>query len=254
MLLFRKLYFKLIDLSWQLLTISMVALISLSTIALPLIEPETFKTHIDSLYFTMTTVPTIGYGDLSPHTTEGRIFTMIFLQVIGVGLFTTVIAKAIDGFLAYKRKKESGEIMYEGKNHFVIIDWSHKSENAIKNLLEKDAKSEIVVIDTIEKLPLTDARVHYVKGSASSTEILNKANVKEARSVVIFSDDRIGNQMLTDAKSLMIATAVERIAPNVHTTVEIEREEHIDNFRHINIDEFIVSNDTIAKKVLKSIL
>lgn len=250
----KKLYLKLVGVSWLSLAITTGSLLSVSTVALPIIEPETFETHIDSLYFTTTTLTTIGYGDLSPHTTEGRIFTIGFLQLFGVGLFTASIAKTIDGFLVYKRKRESGEIMYEGKNHIVIIDWSHKAENAIREILSRDKNTEIVVIDNLDKLPEEHQRIHYIRGNATSGDVLEKANIKDARAVAIFSDDRIGNQMLTDAKSLMIALAVERIAPNVHTTVEIEREEHIDNFRHINIDEFIVSNETIAKMVVKSII
>lgn len=40
---------------------------------------------LDSLYFSVTTLTTVGYGDLSPHTDLGKIFTMMYLFV-GIGV------------------------------------------------------------------------------------------------------------------------------------------------------------------------
>ncbi len=250
MIILRNLYFKLTHMSWILLTASTIFLIVFSTIMLRLIEPDTFTTYMDSLWFTMTTMLTVGYGDMSPTTIEGRIFTILFLYVVGIGLFATFIGKVMESFTVYRRRKEGGELMYEGKNHIVIIDWSHKAQNAVKEILDKNKKAEIVVIDMLEKLPYVNGNIHYIRGEASNVEVLKKANIQNAKSILIFSDDRIQNQTLTDGKSLMIACAVERIASHVHTVVEIEREEHVENFSHINIDKFILSNGTIAKMVV----
>ena len=60
--------------------------------------------------------------------------------------------------------------------------------------------------------------------------------------------------MLTDGKSLLIACAVERTAPNVKTIVEVEREENIENFSHVKIDKFLLTDGTIAKLAVDSVL
>ena len=140
MIILRNLYFKLTHMSWILLTASTIFLIVFSTIMLRLIEPDTFTTYMDSLWFTMTTMLTVGYGDMSPTTIEGRIFTILFLYVVGIGLFATFIGKVMESFTVYRRRKEGGELMYEGKNHIVIIDWSHKAQNAVKEILDKNKK------------------------------------------------------------------------------------------------------------------
>ncbi|TWT13468.1 ion channel [Planomicrobium sp. CPCC 101079] len=254
MIILKKLYFQATNLSWLILTACTVALIIFSTLLLPLIEPGTFTGYMDALWFTMTTMLTVGYGDLFPSTTGGRIFTVLFLYVIGIGLFASFIGKAVDSLTLYRRQKERGDLMFEGKNHIVIIDWSHKAENAMKEILERDEKVQIVVIDTIEKAKQINERIHFIRGRATDADVLRKANAQHAKAVLIFSDDKIEDQMLADGKSLMIACAVERISPGVHTTVEIEREEHILNFSHIKVDNFILSNATIAKLAVDSIL
>ncbi len=50
---------------------------------------------LDSLYFSVVTITTVGYGDLSPHTPIGKIFTMLYLFV-GIGIlfsFVSLVAR-----------------------------------------------------------------------------------------------------------------------------------------------------------------
>ena len=42
---------------------------------------------LDSLYFSVITLTTVGYGDFSPQTTPGKIFTMIYV-LVGLGLIS----------------------------------------------------------------------------------------------------------------------------------------------------------------------
>jgi voltage-gated potassium channel len=233
------------------LTVSTFALITTSTVALTIIEPQTFVNYLDALWFTMTTMLTVGYGDISPVTAEGKIFTMVFLYFIGVGLFATFVGKMLESLSTYNKKKESGGIMFTGKGHYIIIDWSHKAENAVKEILSRDKNASIVVIDEMESLKVEN--IHYIKGRASNPNILNKANVKDAIAVIIFADEKIDNQLLRDGKSLMIASAIEKVSPTTHTTVEIELEEHLYSFEHINIDKFVLANQTIARIIVDSL-
>ncbi len=248
---FKWLRVKVIELSnWVLFVMSLVMVV-MSTLVMVLIEPETFTTLFDSLWWVMTTVTTVGYGDISPVSVGGRVYAMI-LYIVGIGLIGVVIGKVVDGFGAFRRRKEEGLLTYKGKNHIVIIGWSQKAKFAIQEILHTDKFREIVIIDQLKKSPYLHEHVHYVKGDAADQDTLMQANLPEAAGVLLFADDTIQDPLLTDGKTLLIVTTIERISPEIHSTVEILNEEHIKNFRHVEVDEFILSNETISRLAVRS--
>lgn len=47
--------------------------------------------YLDALYFTVITLTTVGYGDFSPHTSLGKIFSMLYI-FLGLGILGALIA------------------------------------------------------------------------------------------------------------------------------------------------------------------
>ncbi|MGO4889211.1 NAD-binding protein [Anaerobacillus sp. MEB173] len=145
---------------------------------------------------------------------------------------------------------------YTKENHIIIIGWGKKTESAVQEILESNLSAEIVIIDNLEKSPidLGQNRVHFIQGDPTEEETFEKANISEAKSVIVFSDDKIQDPALRDAKTLSVSITAERLAPNVHTTVEVMIEKHIANFSHVKVDEFILSQETISRLAVRSAL
>ncbi len=77
-------------------------LIVFGTVGFMVIEGRSF---VDSFYFVIVTMATVGYGDVHPVTTAGKICTVLII-IIGVGTFLGVIANITEIMLA-KRDSES---------------------------------------------------------------------------------------------------------------------------------------------------
>ncbi|QYJ67774.1 potassium channel family protein [Flavobacterium litorale] len=46
--------------------------------------------YVDSLYFSVVTLTTIGFGDFAPQTDEGKLFTVLYI-IMGIGVILTFI-------------------------------------------------------------------------------------------------------------------------------------------------------------------
>jgi voltage-gated potassium channel Kch len=82
----------------QLLAITAIIL-AIGTISYHYIDGWTW---IDALYFSIITLTTIGYGDFSPQTTAGKLFTIGYI-VAGVGMILGFINAV---FHHYKSQRE----------------------------------------------------------------------------------------------------------------------------------------------------
>lgn len=58
---------------------------------------------VDSFYFSVVTISTVGFGDFSPETSAGKIFT-IFYILVGLGVFVTAASTIADSILSQERE------------------------------------------------------------------------------------------------------------------------------------------------------
>ncbi|MDU0204449.1 MULTISPECIES: potassium channel family protein [Paenibacillus] len=254
---FSKIFLKLLRMNNKFIYSLAFLFILLSAISAYMLEKETFGSVFNGLWWVMTTVTTTGYGDYAPKTVAGKCLG-IFLYIFGIGLISVTISKVVDSLFIYRQRKEAGKLRYQGEQHFVIIDWSKHAELAIQEILNTDTSTEVVLIDTLEKTPIVHNRVHYIRGNPTHMETLEMANMEKARSVFIFANEITEDQAMlrdpsfVDGKTLLVATTIERNYRNVHSIVEIKNSENMQNFQHVNVNEFILGSETISQLAVRS--
>ncbi|GKU76281.1 potassium channel family protein [Paenibacillus sp. L3-i20] len=245
---------KLLQLSKVTITISIILFVMISATIAYVLEPTTFNTWFNAFYWVLTTMATVGYGDYFAKTVEGKVLT-IFLYIFGIGMLSLVIGKIIDSIAIFQRRRGEGTLSFQGENHIIIINWSKKAQIAVEEILSHKSKTSIVIIDESGRHPMEHQKeVHFISGDPSEDEVLSKAMIEKARAAIIFGDVRIDEASLVDGKSLLITSSIERIAPHVHTTVEIIQEKHIRNFHHVKVNEFVLSHDAISRLAVRSVM
>ena len=83
----------------QLLGITLIIL-ALGTISYHYLEGWSW---IDALYFSIITLTTIGYGDFSPQTTAGKLFTIAYV-ILGIGIILGFINTVFQHYKSQSRK------------------------------------------------------------------------------------------------------------------------------------------------------
>jgi len=92
------------------------------------------KEFFDAVYFTIITATTVGYGDVTPVTTVGKVFAMV-LGVMGIFLFSLFSATVSTGFFHYVSMLKSGMLSFrEMKNHIVVCGWNETGEVILEEL------------------------------------------------------------------------------------------------------------------------
>jgi voltage-gated potassium channel len=226
------------------------------------LEPETFKTYLTAIYWVLTTLATVGFGDYTPKTQLGQAFT-IMLYVTGIGLISVFIGKVIKSVYLLDKLKVGGKMKYTGKNHIILIGWSDKSQLAIQEILKSDKSIDIVIIDDLEKAPMVEKQLYYIRGDATDEDTLYQANLPEAKGVIIFADqitqDNFATKdpLLVDGKTLLIAAAItsieEKMNAPIHVTAEVVYQKHIRLFQRVKVDEFIPTQEMISHAAVRSL-
>lgn len=77
-------------------------------------EPETFESYITSIYWVLTTLATVGFGDYAPVTNLGKVYTIV-LYITGIGLVSVFIGKVFNSVYFIDKLKVGGKMKYTGK-------------------------------------------------------------------------------------------------------------------------------------------
>ncbi|MBY0547145.1 MAG: potassium channel protein [Candidatus Obscuribacterales bacterium] len=155
---------------------------------------------LDALYMTITTLATVGFGEVHPLSTPGRIFTM-FLIVGGVGVllyilsdFAQVLANTdIRKFFGRRRMKER---IRKLKSHQIVCGFGRTGQEVADQFQQTNVP--FVVIE--ESLDLTQRALEkgmlVISGDATNDEVLQEANVEQAEGIVCTLPDDAANTFI----------------------------------------------------------
>jgi len=143
---------------------------------------------IDALYMTIITTTTVGFSEVHPSGDMEKLFT-IFLIITSISIFAYVVS-VISEYIANGRffeqinKRNMHKKIQKLKNHTIVCGFGRNGKQAVERLLSYDKKCIIIesqsdVIDEIEVLGYL-----YVKGDATDDNMLEKANIANAESLI----------------------------------------------------------------------
>lgn len=156
---------------------------------------------LDSVYMVIITLFTVGFQEVQPLSSEGKIFT-IFLILTGVGASIYVAGQIIEiivegQILGIRRRKKMENTIRNLKDHFIICGFGRVGHQVGKEF--DNANIKYVVIDNNhEHTELNEYQnILHIIGDATSDEKLLEAGIKNARGLIASSDSDVANVYIT---------------------------------------------------------
>ncbi|MBU0468033.1 MAG: NAD-binding protein [Candidatus Omnitrophica bacterium] len=219
----------------------LVAVMILGTVGFYYVE-DNISSVLDAFYFTLVTVSTVGYGDIAPVTTAGKILAIILI-VAGVGsvfvvvptFFELIVKKEIEEVL--KLPTEKSKIT----DHIIVCGWGKVGKTLIDELEIRGEKFIVIENNPLRIKHLVDRELLVIEGDACSETILDKANIDKARLLYATLDD---------ASNVFIVLTAKILNPKIKIVSKVDYLNNEAKLMKAGADEIINCHQIGAKKML----
>lgn len=155
----------------------------------------------EAIWLTITTVTTVGYGDLSAKTMPGQMATVVFLYVAGISLLAQLVGEYVDYRIDRRDRMLRGRWRWEKmKDHLLIINIpNNNSDTYLQRLVEQiritpgltDTAIQLLTPNYPEGVPieLREMGVVHRSDQVNNVKSLRAANAHLAKYIILLADD-----------------------------------------------------------------
>ncbi len=174
----------------------LLASITIGTIGFILIEEYSF---IEAFYMTIITISTVGFTEVEPLSDTGRLFTSLLI-VTNIGIFAYALYAFTNYFIEGEIFKKMHIRLIENriqqlKDHIIICGYGRYGQEISEHFAMHKFPYVVIDIasDTIEEIQGNDEAILYIEGDATNDDVLLKAGIKNAKTLVTALPDDTDN-------------------------------------------------------------
>ncbi len=205
--------------------------------------------YFDALWMTVTTVLTIGFGDVIPTTEAGKIFAM-FLVPVCIIMFTYLMGQIIGiivefNISPYKRSRRMEKKIKRLNRHIIVCGVGSMTPTIIEKMVQE--KQDFVLVDSDEpKLEPYMDKFKVVAGDPCEEEVLTRAGIDKAGGLITTKND---------AENVLIILTAREMNSALNITSSAEKAESESKLRKAGADRVInperIGGTRMALSVLK---
>lgn len=205
---------------------------------------------IDAFYMAVSTIATVGFGDIKPLSPAGRLFTIGFI-VGGVGtafyLLTTVAELVIEGRLReFLGKTAMLRKIHQLEGHVIICGFGRFGRVVAEELLRNSVAVVVIDSDVAKEAELTRLGMLYVIGSALEDDVLERAAIRSARAIVVAT--------ASDADNVYITLSAREKNPSIQIHARGESEPGLRRLQLAGADQVISAYQRGGMRIAASIV
>lgn len=193
-----------------------------------------------ALYFSIETMSTVGYGDITPRTADARFF-VISVIVLGISVFAASLTAVLVPVLNRQMTKllRPGDARMDRSDHYVIVGDTPLAHNTYKALTTRHQNVTMIFPRGLgdSKVPGMDV----VVGDPSNLDILREAGADRAKAVLSLRDD--------DSENVFVVLAMRELAESVKTVIAVHNARNLASVKRVHPD-LIISPQILGGELL----
>ena len=196
---------------------------------------------IAALYFSIVSMSTVGFGDITPKTGAARLFTVSII-ILGITVFATSISAVIGPIIGGNlRRLVTGKFSKSmRKNHIIIAGVTPLAQSVYKTLRERGIKATVIVPPDGPHTYPEDADL--IVGDATDSTTLVQAGAAHALYILALRGD--------DAENAFIVLAAKEICgPKTRTVALVNTTMHLNKIRQVAPD-IVFSLQSLGAEIL----
>lgn len=204
----------------------------------------------DAFYMTLTTMTTVGYMEVHPLNTAGRIFNsfLIFFGVstifIAIGAMTQTIIELEFGDALGKRR--SKRMIDKLRNHFIICGFGRVGRGAAAELQRAGVPFVVVEISPERTERAILAGMLAVAADSTQDDTLRQVGIEHARGLVA--------ALATDADNLFVLLSAKGLNPKLYVATRAAEEGAEDKMRRAGADAVFAPYSITGHRLAQSLL
>ncbi len=192
-------------------------------------------TFFDALYWSIITFTTVGYGDITPQTTEGRIITMILVicSLVVIAFITSVIVSAFnEKMLEMHENRVFAELEKKRTAHTIVCGFGRIGSVIAESLTQE--KTHFVIIEPNSRKVAQARRMGYlvIEGNAENTELLKRAGIIEQAETILCLTG-------SDVVNVYITLTARYLNKNIQIISRANREEAVRKLKQAGADHSV---------------
>jgi len=201
---------------------------------------------ITALYYSLVTMSTVGYGDITPQTPEAKLFT-ISIVILGVAVFATSLTAVIAPMVSksLQRIVNSKGLRMKREHHFVVIGNGSLAVNTARELIRRGNPVTRLLRKDPGDIDLANSEVDIVIGDPSSTEALKEAGAHRAEAVLAMTVD--------DSENAFIILAAKELGGSARTVAVVNDAAHINRIKLAQPD-VVISPQVLGGELIAMVL
>lgn len=204
----------------------------------------------DAVYMVVITLSTVGFGEVQPLSTEGRILTS-FLILAGVGNFAFILGAfsqlLVEGkFFHVIGSRRVLKTISKLRDHCVVCGYGRIGSVVVKEIVAEGQDVVVIEHDQEAIALLQEEGILFIEGDATSDDVLAQAGIANAKSLI--------TALSEDAANVYVVLSAREMNQKLYIVSRASSHQRVSKLKQAGADSVLLPNHIGGLRLAQSVL